>query len=140
MSTCLIVAAATSDGTARAVKCLHQLERLGVGSDVVRLALVRDGRGPIPVAARSRVRLLSSIVAGVVVVPHVLRWRYESAEQRTRNRRYDRAVDVLSRQVSTSLRPDATFRDDFDLDADDPFATVFNDHDNYPTSTLGDRR
>lgn len=97
----LVVAAATADGTSLAVRCLHRLELAGYSCEQLHLVLVRDGRGPIPTSARARLRLLSSVVAGVTVLPHVQRWRYERSEQRSPSRRYERALQGLRRAVAT---------------------------------------
>ncbi|WP_345711168.1 hypothetical protein [Kineococcus glutinatus] len=97
---CVVVAAATADGTARAVRTLHRLELSGFDSEELHLILVRDGRGPMPTAARARIRLLSSVVAGVDVLPHVQRWRYESGDSRTPSRRYDRAVEQFASHLA----------------------------------------
>lgn len=99
-ATCLLVASSTADGTARAVRALHRLELAGINSDRLHLVFVRDGRGPLPVAARARLRLLAPVVAGIHAVPHVQRWRYEAGESRTRSRRYDRAVNDLADRVT----------------------------------------
>lgn len=104
---CLVVAAATADGTSLAVRAIHRLELAGHPCDQLHLVLVRDGRGPIPVSARARLRLLSSIVGGVTVLPHVQRWRYERTEQRSRSRRYDSAVARLERVIAP-LTPAST--------------------------------
>lgn len=92
----VVVAAATADGTSLAVRCLHRLELAGYSCERLLLVLVRDGRGPLPASARARLRLLSSVVGGVTLLPHVQRWRYERTEQRSRSRRYERALDHLS--------------------------------------------
>jgi len=101
---CLLVASSTADGTARAVRALHRLELSGIDSDRLHLVFVRDGRGPLPVAARARLRLLAPVVAGIHAVPHVQRWRYESGESRTGSRRYDRAVEDLANLVSQQFQ------------------------------------
>ena len=100
---CFVVAAATADGTSLAVRAIHRLELAGYPCDQLHLVLVRDGRGPLPVSARARLRLLSSVVGGVTVLPHVQRWRYERSEQRSRSRRYDSAVARLERAVAPSV-------------------------------------
>ncbi len=92
----VLVAAATTDGTAAAVRALHRIELAGAESSRVHLVVVRDGRGPLPVAARARLRLLSPVVAGIDVLPHVQRWRYEANDFRTPSPRYDRAVDRIA--------------------------------------------
>ncbi|NAZ87582.1 hypothetical protein [Kineococcus indalonis] len=79
---------------------LHRLELSGTDGEQLHLVVVRDGRGPVPVAARARLRLLAPIVAGIDVLPHVQRWRYESGDSRTRSRRYDRAVDQLADRLA----------------------------------------
>ncbi|MCI3920492.1 hypothetical protein MO973_09630 [Paenibacillus sp. TRM 82003] len=96
----VVVASATAWGTSRAVRCLHRLELAGVDGHDLFLVMVRDGRGPMPVAARARLRLLASVVTDIVLLPHVLRWRYDAAEPPSRSARYDRAVDDLLRRLT----------------------------------------
>jgi len=77
----------------------------------------------MPLAARARVRLLSTVVENIDVLPHVQRWRYESGTRKTRSRRYDRAVERLAVDLHGSTPRDRTlpmddvhFHDDDQLD------------------------
>ncbi|NAZ81033.1 hypothetical protein GTR02_04285 [Kineococcus sp. R8] len=97
----VVVASATTWGTARAVRCLHQLELAGVDGSDLYLVMTRDGRGPIPVAARARLRLLAAVVRHIVLVPHVVRWRYDAGDPPQRSSRYDRAVEDLLRHLTS---------------------------------------
>lgn len=72
----MVVAKGTAHGTARAAELVRYLQTLPNCGRIV-LAVVGDGLGPQPVAARARVRALTPHVSAVVSVPHVGRWRYE---------------------------------------------------------------
>lgn len=72
----VVVAKGNAHGTARATELVRYLVSLPDCGPIV-LAVVGDGLGSQPLAARARLRALSPHVAAVVSIPYVGRWRYE---------------------------------------------------------------
>lgn len=92
----VLVCRSTAEGLERAVAGVHRLLATGGDGRRVYLAVVQDGWGPTPVAARARLRALQPYLAGVVRVPHVAHWRYEDAPHTVPSRAYARAVHRLT--------------------------------------------
>lgn len=92
----LLVARGTADGLEQAVARVQQMLQGSRGWHSVHLAVVDDGWGPSPVAARARVRSLRPHLAAVVRVPYVARWRYEDPPHLVPSRAYAGAVRRLA--------------------------------------------
>ncbi len=101
----LLVARGTAEGLDQAVARVQQTLQGSHGWRSVHLAVVDDGWGPSPVAARARVRSLRPHLAAVVLVPYVARWRYEDAPHPVPSRAYARAVRRLADLLQSAPSP-----------------------------------
>ena len=102
----LLTCAPTAHGALVAVRTVTAIH--AQGRPVV-LAVMEDGHGPLPIAARTRFRTLESQLEGVVLIPWIARWRYEppdpfAAVPTPLPRRYRRAAARVA-SVLTSLQP-----------------------------------
>lgn len=74
-STAVVTCLATPHGLARAGELVRYL-RTSTDCGLVLLVVTGDGRGPEPVTAKSRLRVLSAYVEDVIRLPFVQRWRF----------------------------------------------------------------
>lgn len=89
----LLVTRGTAWGAVRATELVRQLRGSTGMSLQVHLAVVSDGCGPVPTAARARLRNLRPYLDSVVHLPYVARWRYEDGPDSVESSRsYARAV------------------------------------------------
>jgi hypothetical protein len=104
----IVTARGNAEGARRAVTAVTALDWLGV--PVAVLAVVADGAGPLPRAARQRLNLLGERAGTIILVPFAAELRASASPREARLPRPVRRAVAAVAEAAAAQQPEGTWR------------------------------